>query len=80
MAGNLFRMALLGADGSAGAAGFASAAQLLTGVAGGQTVVRATITAAVAAGVGVASDVVDVEADAPMEVSTQGGAGGARPP
>ena len=79
MAGNLFRMASLGATGSASAAGFASAADLLGGVAGGPTGVgaavaappRAVTTVVAAAGVvvGATPNVVHVK-----------GAGGAMPP
>lgn len=82
LAGNLFRMASLGAAGSAGATRFASTADLLGGVVGGPTGVGAAVAAvagaapavAAAAGVvvGAAPDVVDVEGDAPMEVPTQG--------
>ena len=72
MAGNLFRMASLGATGSASAAGFASAADLLGGVAGGPTGVGAAVAAAAGVAVGVAPDVVDVEGDAPMECLPRG--------
>jgi hypothetical protein len=48
LAGHLFRMASLDATGSVGAAGFASVADLLAGVAGGPTGVGPAV--AVAAG------------------------------